>query len=622
MPQDWFSANAPQTQAAPPPGGDWFASNAPTFKSENEKDSAGNAVVSSHVSDFAGEVGHALNPVEWVKGLYGMATDLVGTAKGMGAQHERIFRDGQAALRNGDYVTAGRKFVNYLVPIVGPITDRSADLMAEGKYGKGAGVMAGFGLQAAIPGAVSRVPRVRVPVAPRNINAAERAAVDFGMREGISVDAATATGNRFVRSGQRVADESLAGGAIGGRARQAQAEGFATVGDRLAARTNPAPVTAEQAGQGVRDAVRGRGNTLNAEATTAYDRLRALEAQATPQTVNVTQAGRTAGGGSIPVNVPTSMRLAVDIAPTKAAMQPIYEALKREAELVPLMGDKARALTSLDRLMNAPDKAPLSIADAALSDIKTMARVDEAFKRTTGQGVAAQAVTNLDRAVVTAAKQGGPDVFKALMDGRAATINKYKSIEVFDALRAEPVRVFNQLTANKDSAVSLLRQVQREAPKELPRLGRAYLDGLLEKAKAAGGFDRADGLFQSWQNLGAESKRLMFRDPGLVRDLDQFFLLAKKTAENPNPSGTAFTLLKGGELTLLVNNPVLGIPVTLSGAALSKLLHSPRAVRLMVRGLRLPLGNRAASATASAELAAIARESGVPLAPSVAETEP
>lgn len=620
---DWFDQYAAQTRPASAPpsssaGADWFAQYSaprqPDFRAEvKASDGAVN-----HAKDFASEVGHALNPVEWAKGLYSMASDLVGTAKGMGAAHERIFREGQRALSNGDYLTASRKFVNYLTPIVGPITDRSADLMAEGKYGQGAGVMVGFGAQMAAPAALSRATSVRVPMAPRNANPAERAAVDFGMREGIPVDAGTATGNLVVRGAQWGAERTVGGSIVAGRARQAQAEGLATVGEHMASRVNQQAVTAEQAGQGVRDAVSVRASGLNAQATTAYDRLRAIEAG---QAQRIAQTGGLRAPATS-TQAFTNVPLAVDIAPTKAAMQPVYEALKREAELVPLMGDKARALTTLDRLMQAPDMAPLSVADAALSDIKAIARVDQAFKRTTGQGVAAQTVTNLDRAVVTAARQGGRDVLNALMEGRAATVNKYKAIEVFDALRAEPVQVFNQLTANKDSAVSLLRRVQREAPTELPKLGRAYLEGLFEKATAEGGFTRADGVFRDWTNLGTETKALLFRNPALVKDLDSFFLLAKRTSQNPNPSGTAFQVGLGAQGWAFLADPATGIGLQIGGAGLAALLHSPRAVRLMTRGLRLPAGNRAAAATASAELAAIARENGVPLVPATAEREP
>lgn len=571
----------------------------------------------SQLGEMVGEFGHAINPIEMAKGLYGMASNLVGTVQGMGATHERIFHEAKAAYDKGDYPTATRKFVNYLIPIIGPITDKSADQFAQGRWGAGTGTMLGFGAQMAIPGAVAEIPSMRVGAVSNSLNAMEQAAVQFGQREGIPIDAATATGNRFVRGTQKLADESLLGSGVGGRARKAQAEALTQTGDKLAQQTSPLPVTAEQAGQGVRDAVSSRASTLNADANTAYSRLRALEQQRA-QVIARTGGVQAPSTSAQPF---TNVPLAVDIAPTKAAMKPLYEQLKREAKLVPLMGDKAKALTALDRMMQAPDMAPLSIADSALSDLKAMARVDEAFKRSTGQGIAAQAVTSLDKAVVGAAKQGGPQVFKALMDGRAATINKFKTIDVFDALRGEPVQVFNQLTANKDSAVALLRKVQKEAPAEIPKIGRAYLEGLLTKATAEGGFGRTDAIFADWQRLGPQSKQLLFRDPALVKDLDQFFLLAKKMGENPNPSGSALTVFKGGELMTIASNPALGIPISISGATLAKLLHSPRGVRALTQGLKLPAGNRSAARIAAAEVAQAAREQGVSLVPVTAEDQ-
>lgn len=569
----------------------------------------------SQLAGLGREFWGAVNPVETIKGLYGIVTDLGGTVKGIGQAHGRMAQEAEAAFRAGDYALGTRKFLSWMTPVVGPaVIDKSADFAAKGDYGSALGVILGFAGNMATPAAISKVGSVRVPFAPRNVNAAERAAVQFGLREGVPVDAATATGNRFVRGTQKLADESLLGSVTGAKARQAQADALAATGERLASRTAPAPVTAEQAGQGVRDAVVARGTALNAAAGRAYDTLRALEAR------SIGPSGAIRG----PV---TSMRpftnipLAVDIAPTKAALRPTYDALKREADLnIPLMGDKARILSSLDRMFQGPDLVPLSIADAVLSDVKSFARVDQAFQRTVGQGVAAKTVTSLDQAVVAAAKQGGADVFKALMDGRAATVNKYKAIGVFDVLRSEPVQVFNQLTARQDTAVNLLRQVQREAPKELPRLGRAYLEGLLEKATAEGGFGRAQGLMADWQKLGLQSKLLMFKNPTLIHDIDSFFLLAKRIADNPNPSGTALTVTKGGELSLLVSNPLVGVPVSVSAAGLSKLLHSPRAVRVMLRGLRVPVGNRAAATAATAEFGKIAREHGALLAP-VAVTE-
>jgi hypothetical protein len=345
----------------------------------------------------------------------------------------------------------------------------------------------------------------------------------------------------------------------------------------------------------VRDAASARAAQYQAAADVAYGKLRAIQAKT---------------------------GLAVDIAATKAALRPIYDALKREADLVPLMGDKARALTALDRLMQAPDVAPLSVADAALGELKGLARVDQTFRRTAGQGVAAEAIKNLEQAVRTTAQQAGPDAFQALMEGRAATVNKFKVIDVLDTLRTEPVGIFNQATWAKDAGIARLREMARVAPQEMAQIGRAWIENALTKATAEGGFSRAQGLLADWQKMGPQTKQLLFHDAAHIRDLDSFFRLAKKLGENPNPSGTALTLAKGGELGALFTAPGAGAAYTLSAPIVAKLLLSPKTTQLLLQGLRLPMGATAARVAWAQRLGSLLEQPGVGPAAAVAQGPP
>ena len=81
----------------------------------------------------------------------------------------------------------------------------------------------------------------------------------------------------------------------------------------------------------------------------------------------------------------------------------------------------------------------------------------------------------------------------------------------------------------------------------------------------------------------------------MTKDLDQFFLVAKKIAENPNPSGSAFVVGIGAQGAILITNPGLGVTLQLSGYALAKALRAPRVVRLLTEGLRLPVTNKTAA---------------------------
>ena len=142
--------------------------------------------------------------------------------------------------------------------------------------------------------------------------------------------------------------------------------------------------------------------------TVAQDRLRRSGALGGPSL----DPGAPLLGSAVDVGMP------VHLAVEKQMLEPLYTRLKRESELVPLQGDKGRALVALDRLMNGPDVAPVSVVDAALGDLKTMARSEIPELRTAGQGVAAAAVKRLSAAVDRAVAKAGPEAVEALEAGR------------------------------------------------------------------------------------------------------------------------------------------------------------------------------------------------------------
>lgn len=613
--------------SAPGIGEDVSSLMTPTFSTSNERDASGRPVVRSAPSRFVGDFIQNVNPVpalkaanksvstaiQWVlagepmKGLEFIASDVSGVLGGIGAEQQRVYDEARQALADGDYVTGTRKALDYLVPLLGPAIDREADKAASGDI---AGAMGGtLGLGAATVGPAKLAESVPVRVRPvlKNPNTAEADAAAFGLREGIPVDAGTASGNRFLRGTQRLAGESIGGSGIAERAGQARSQGLATLGEQLAAKTGRSATTSEQAGQSIRGALDARVTGLNDDATAAYGRLRAMEEAARPETRSV-QPGAPVQSVRFPVNVKAS----------KAQLQPIYEQLLRERELTGvLQGGKGRALVALDTLMNGPDYAPLSVVDAALGDIKALARgADIPALRTQGQGIAAEAVKALDSQVRATAAKAGPDVLKALEEGRKATTQKYRVADIRERLLGgtgdEPAKLTNRLLAGQDTAIDKLRELKSVAPDELAGVGRSFLDGLLQKATEAQGFDHAAKLYADWQRMGPETKRLLFKDPAYVHDLDRFFLLAKKLAENPNPSGTALTMYKGGELSLLAANPALGVPVSIGATVLTKMLHSPAVVKALTRTMTLELGGKSAAATtAAATLLRTMREAGI-----------
>lgn len=373
----WDAETAKRLAATPEPDQRDYAAlakqfggtTAPTFRTENQKDEQGRAVLrpedrawTDEIADFARGVWKNVNPVAAATAVGGAITSPIETAKNIGAAQDEVRQEMVESFKSGDYITGARKLVNWLIPLMGPAMDAASDKLAEGHIAEGLGEATGVGLGVAGP-AVLRGAKVKSPSVVTG-NAAERSAVDFGLRNDIPVDAGTATGNRFVKGVQRLSDESALGSVVAERAGQAQAQALAQTGAKLADRAKLGSVTAEQAGQSVRQAVEASITRLNEAASKAYDRLRALEAKAAPQptatggtTVVKTPAGRILDPATetpatpatttrVPVTKP--IPLAVDLRPVRAQLEPLYKELSKERELIgTLQGGKGRNRTAV-----------------------------------------------------------------------------------------------------------------------------------------------------------------------------------------------------------------------------------------------------------------------------------
>lgn len=443
-----------------------------------------------------------------------------------------------------------------------------------------------------------------------------------------------------------------------------------------------------------------------------------------------------------PVDIP----MATDLREFKSAIQPAFNDLKQQADLVPFMdgSGKATAYRALGRLIDGPDHAPLSVVDAALGELKSFARTDNPDLRSVGQGVAAAAIKKLDAVVRQTAWDAGPHALEALDTGRAATVAKYAAADVLkrlEASNAEPVKAFGRLTAKADTNIEHLREVVREVPHAAPQIGRAVIDGILEQKDTAGSFDRAgkraadwaalgpetktllfggpekvqalDRLFTTgsklaeahgavaasaaeqilkrlspgaaepvgafrgltgtadsdiahlrdvirhapdeagkigravldgiqdearaktgnfeitatqaatWEKLGPETKRLLYRDPVYIKELDRYFANIRRMSERANPSMSAVVganmLGASTAVTSAVTGHLAAIPILASGYAVSKLLHTTTGVRLLSEGLRLPTKSAAAVAQYTARVNAVLGKDAPAAAPVLAK---
>jgi hypothetical protein len=245
-----------------------------------------------------------------------------------------------------------------------------------------------------------------------------------------------------------------------------------------------------------------------------------------------------AKGNPITKTVPVTedIPLPADVTSIKAQIKPIYDEMTQWWD--PAKRNASAGYQAMQSILNGPDVVPASQAEAGLSGLKTLAR--EGTGRSAG--VAKFIVPKLQQIVDDAAAQGGPDVVSALQEGRKAAARQFAT---------------------------------------------DTLTKIFDKGKAEGGFNRQAGIWQDYQRARGDLAKQL--PASQVADLDKFFLGAKKLAENPNPSGTATTLISMHSGGLIFTHPATGVPVTLGAGALSALLHSPAGVRALTQGIRLPL---------------------------------
>ena len=559
----------------------------------------------SALGRFASGAGEMLNPVTMAKGLYQTVRHPIDTASAIYDQQGQQFDKAAQAGREGRFSEMFGHGAASFLPVVGPLAASIGEQAGTGDIAGAAGRLAGGALAWQAPKAVAKIPsRIGGAVTPE----AELAA--WGLKQGIPVDVASATANPIPRAAQQLATRtSLAGGVIGTKAAKARQAGLATVGEQLAAKGYAPAATKETAGAAARSMVEASVKGFNDAADVAYGRLRQIEGASPSQQVVTGQTTKTAQQAtsavdaagqpitqSVTAQVPVTatLKAPVDLRVIRGPLKPILNRLNRKKEGIgSLQGAEAKAWTALDALVNGDDFAALADVDGYLGQLKSLARgADMPELRTSGQGAAAFAVSKLSKAVDDAAETLGPDAVSALKEGRLATRQKYAAADVLDSLKAEPVRTANAAVAPSDTAVMHLRELQRFAPESLPQVGKAVLSDLIAEATKDGGFTSTASLASKWQKLGPETKRLLFKDPAYIKDLDQFWALARKMGEQSNPSGSAHV---GGLLAqgYLLTDPVTLAGYQLTGAVLAKALNSPKITRLMVEGVRVPLKAKA-----------------------------
>lgn len=524
----------------------------------------GKSLVKSTVAPFA-------HPLDTMIALGHLPVDLL---QAQGAE----FSKAKTAYDQGDKGKAALHMLAYLTPVIGPALHSIVTRTQQGQGPEVAGELTSmFAAPAMLSAAAKALPKAaNVGSLLRTSNTTPEAfATDWAQAEGVPLSAGAVTDRPIVRAIQKGAQETtLFGSGIAPRAEAAMQQGFATLGDHLAQQTGGRAADLATAGSRATDTLTSVVKARGAEATTAYDLLRGMEAK-------------------------DPSAFSVDVASAQNALKPLYDQMAASAAVVQPQGAQARALQALFKLMSAPNTAPLSVVDEALGDLKGVLRASgESEPWSRGTGAIAQVVKKLDGEVQAAAlRGGGQDALQLLREGRAWTVEKYDAADLLDKFREEPLATARALTAQKDGGIAKLQTLQRIAPEALPDLGNAWLEDLFTQHLTPDAKKFNPGaMFSEWSKLGKGTKQAIFgeaiaQNPNYLHDLDNFFLSMKQASMNPNPSGTASQLLNAGKLGGLMQsgNAVYAIVQDLGSAGLAKALNSPTVVKALTRGLNVPV---------------------------------
>lgn len=508
-----------------------------------------------------------LNPITMLRGL------------------NTVRADANARMQRGDYPGALAKYVESVVPVIGPLMSHMGDEAEQGKWSAMLGDATALAAQMA-SGKVSELPnmRVRVPALMRNKNPVQAAAVRAGMDAGIPVDLATASGSPMVRAVQQANEFTPVGAITEYFAKPKREAALTAEATRLSDAVSPTRYDPADVGTSVVATTQKAIDALTDTANTQYDTFRAV-------------------GGTQPV----------DVAAAQAKLEPLYQRMVRESRLAPPMGADAANLRALDRFMQfTPNTATLADVDQALRGLKKLERENGGAVRLQVRAIEAQV-----QAAAQAAGQPAVDALRAGRDAIKARVPLQDTLDQFTKGGAtfEPANAYRKLVRKDDTGLAFLQAIERVDPDLPKQAGRAWLETHLDPVTSGGGFEHVDKLVAEWNKVGPLSKPILFGGPANVQALDQLMRLAKELNTAHNKSGTATMQMAAGSLAVtgggLITAPGLTVLGLLGSGALTAIMKNPAAVRLLTQGMSKLIGPGRSAAPALAKAAQAAATANI-----------
>jgi hypothetical protein len=487
------------------------------------------------------------------------------------------------------------------IPVVGAGIDQIAQEANKGEYSSAVGHTAALLAPAAareVP-AVAAVAREKMgpPLAAAadaiadkaklqsTLNPVEQGAVDFLRQKEVPLTPGTITGNKYVKALQATTQNSPLGAGAAAEFNRGTEAGITRVAGDLAAEAHPEPVTPESVGAAVPAKLRKNIETLGIAEDEAYQD--AWIGQGEPENTYevpvrtirkpVLDANGKPTGDIAEQTITKRVNMPVDVRDIKAMAKPIFD----EMQWMPAAERASSAgFAALDKILKGDDYIPAWQAEKGLSGLKTMARLtNKSGVRDAGQGIAASLIPDLQDGIDAAVAKTGDVALQGLKRGRETHAHMMEVADLAEKLRDEPVQTFNQLTWQNDTGIDFLRQIQKQAPDQMPQVGRAFIQQLIDKASREGGFTKTRGILDRWNDLGPETKKILFPDPELRDSIGKFLKGADMVAQNPNPSGTALVQAANSV------NPLRWV----AGWLGSKAFFTPKGIAMLTEKLQTPV---------------------------------
>ena len=290
-----------------------------------------------------------------------------------------------------------------------------------------------------------------------------------------------------------------------------------------------------------------------------------------------------------PIQVPATenIPLPVDMRAAKAKLSPIRDSIMKQLPVG--QQQYSKGLQAIQNILDGKDYVSASTADANLSAVKQIQReaVDGKVKF-----LASRALEAVSPGVDDAVAKGGPEATQALKTARAAWKEHAGALDMLESLGSDAqgktgqIALSNRLLRPADASYPDLQKVLAIAPQASKDLGDAYLSDVFRKSVEEGGFVNAKSAANRWNQIGPRTKAALY-SPEHIADVNDFMTLAKRLAENPNPSNSGMinAMVKTG---LLVTHPVQAGMALGFGRPLAKVLYNPEGATALKELLKSP----------------------------------